>query len=1270
MHLKSLEIHGFKSFADKTIFEFHRGVTGIVGPNGCGKSNVVDAIRWVLGETSAKALRGGEMADVIFSGTDKRKPIGMAEVILTLADCEDSLKVPFNEVALCRRVFRDGRSEYRINGTQCRLKDFQDLLAGTGIGRSAYSVMEQGKIDMLISAKPEDRRMVFEEAAGITKFKSQKKEALRKLDHTEANLLRVTDIVAEVKRQMGSLQRQAQKARRYQSILENLRILDTHLAFKQYAELTQDKSSSENTLLSLMQQMHELHQSIRSKETEVTETRESFHQVENQITELRQLSQDLRSQVQSASSKIEFNQERMEELRSRITRNQEDAEASADLLDRQREQLANADDEFASLQDLIQSRQADVDEYQAFHFTLLPERHRLESERRDLREAYRKLESESATAEAKIQNLAQQMLVDEERFQSLQIDRDVVLQEQTELLGKLDVLHQEVESLEKVSQELEQQGQRQSQLIDELRLEREQISDSILHLQSQLTQKQSRHSFVEQMLKKGEGIEHGTQAILKQIQESDSTKGPGLLSANLQVEDRFLPAIEALLEKELQSLIISNHAEAATWLNQLRDSHGGKASFLSLQSLNSPIKNEALPPSAIAWASEVVSCPEALQPMVQRLLNHVLIVESLDQAVNIAAHHPHLKLVTLSGEKILPQGQLQGGKDEQEVHSTLRLESEARHLREEVELLQKEALQKQEEAELHKIRFEEAQRQEANLRDALQQNREVVHQLQTQQAAIQRQHHQCSAKLDSLTWEQNQIQTRTQSSVALTEQHRQTLTWVQEQLSKAHERETQIEGEIDKAARKEADSTEKLNELKTALAIEVSSLQNLERQKAPLASRLEELQSAIARYENECFIWQQRIDSAENESRNLLESLEQARQQLSETEAQGHEALERRNLVFEKVSTIETELNQMRQRQTELNERKSREEVQQSRHEMRVENLLQQITERYQIDLNLFEPKYHQVIAALLQQKRLIQNIKTQEAQEEAAESSDDSNSEITAPLATPVAEEIIPDTPAEIEVDSEVQADQIDWQLVQNTVAELRKRLESIGSVNLDSIKEFEELEERYLFLETQHQDLLKSKEELIQVIAKINETTKTMFLETFKSVRDNFRQNFKELFGSGAQADLILQDDNDPLECGIEIIAKPPGKKLQSISLLSGGERSMTAVALLFSIYMVKPSPFCVLDELDAPLDESNIKRFLTMLEKFLTHSQFIIVTHNKRTMSVADVIYGVTMQEFGVSKPVGVKMTQEKASLEDNAPTVAETVSGRATILPTTA
>lgn len=1270
MYLKSLEIHGFKSFADRTVFEFHKGVTGIVGPNGCGKSNVVDAIRWVLGETSAKALRGSEMADVIFNGTDKRKPVGMAEVVLTLADCEVGLNVEYNEVAMSRRVFRDGRSEYRINGTICRLKDFTDLLAGTGIGRAAYSVMEQGKIDMLISARPEDRRSVFEEAAGITRFKSQKKEALRKLEYTEANLLRLADIVAEVKRQMGTLQRQAQKARRYQIVHKDLRVLDTHLGHKHFSEYQAEKSESENQILSLMTQINELHQKLHTKELEATETREAYHQVESTINTLRQQSQEHRSKIQSAESQVEFNRERVEELEGRIRRNEEDANSSREMVDRQRRELAAADEQFAAIRSTIESRQFALEEHQVTHNAIIPDRQKLEIERRTLRESFRRLEGEAASAEAKAQSLTNQMAADRQRHEALQHDKQGAAETREASQVEFDHLHRQIEEQETIRVDLEQKIKDLAATIMEKRRQRDVLSEEISNLQRQVTQRRSRLEVLHQILEKGEGLEQGTQNVLRGLDDPDRIKSGirGLVASAIEVEPQFISAIEAALRDHLQAVLLSDSALADEVISKLTEQRLGRAALVPdhLVAHASERERQFMPSGGVAWALDKVKAQPHVQPLIERVLSDVLIVEDLATALRLKVQHADLAFVTRIGELLTVHGVIHGGAGKEETTSTLRRETELRSLRLEVDSLDAQIIGKEELFEEMRLSLEEKQREEANARDTAQRNREELSQLQGKVSVVQRALQQATAKLDSQEWEQNQIGTRLSAAELQIQQHRESAQSALQQLDETQEHERQLETQIEAVIRREVESTERLNELKTALALEMSSLQNIERQKAPLASRLEELEGSISRFENECFIWRQRIESASQENRRLTGETEEARRLLAAIDEEGREAMEKRSASFEKVTTLEAELNAIRKRHSEMAEHRSRAEVQQTRVELKIENLTTQFQDRYQLNLEIFEPDPHALLLALGEQRknheRNSRRKATLSARSEQGADENTNEMESSVEVMNSHEESNVPEELDESEVFDAAALEQgPDWDMVQEIVTDLRQRLEGMGPVNLDAIQEFEELEQRHVFLETQHSDLVKSKDELLQVIAKINETTKTMFTETFNQVRINFRENFKELFGAGAQADLMLQDENDPLESGIEIIAKPPGKKLQSITLLSGGERSMTAVALLFSIYMVKPSPFCVLDELDAPLDESNIKRFLTMLDKFIENSQFIIVTHNKRTMSKADVIYGVTMQEFGVSKPVGVRMTNDKISLEEGQPTVADSVRG---------
>ncbi|SKA88490.1 condensin subunit Smc [Prosthecobacter debontii] len=1259
MYLKSLTLHGFKSFADKTHFEFHKGVTGIVGPNGCGKSNVVDAIRWVLGETSAKALRGEEMADVIFNGTDKRKPVGLAEVVLTMADCEQSLGVDYNEVSICRRVFRDGRSEYRLNGTVCRLKDIHDLFSGTGIGRQAYSIMAQGQIDMLLSSKPEDRRMVFEEAAGITKFKGQKKEALRKLEYTEANLLRVADVIAEVKRQMGSLQRQASKARRYQTLLDDVRMFDTHLAHKQYSEYSAEKAESENHVRMMTEQLAQIQSRLQVTEAEALETREAYHSVESQINQLRQQAQALRSQLQAAEGRIGFNNERNEELQSRIRQNEEQIQQGQIHLEQQRQEMISADEQLEVMRENIETRQQALNEHLTVHNSILPDRSRLDSDRRTVRESIRQFEGQIAAAEARAQSLTSQIGADRQRHETLAHDRLTSAQAKEASQLEYDNLQKEIQDLEETRNELDEKAKNCAREIIEKRSQRDALNEELTELQRAATQRRSRIEIIEQLLQKGEGLAEGTQQVLKGLDNPEvfSVGVRGLLGSAIEVEPQFIAAIEAALRDHLQAVLLTDSDLAAQVLDRLANNKLGKAAILphDFATMRAVPDRQLVPEGGIAWAVDKVKARQGVQELTDRLLNNVLIVEDLHTAIRLKKQLRDVALATLKGEFIAADGIIHGGATKEEAASMLRREAEVRSLKTELEGLEYRVLEKEEAVDQLKLQVEDMQREEVTLREQSQRVREGFSQLTGKLSVVQRALQQATTKLESVEWDQNQITSRMQAAEAQIEWQKQEASLAQEQLEGARIHEAELEVEMEAFLRRELESSERLNELRTALALEQSALQSLERQKAPMATRLHELEAAIQRFDVEINTWRSRIEQSMGENARLGEQVEAQHEAVNAIEEHLQTKTEDRAAAFERVTELENQLMQFRQQANGLSDSRNRIEVQLTRVDLRLENLIAQVQERYSFHISAFEPDYHALMYSINEQKK--NRGRGEKRRNNLSASGPDTRLSVSDD-AEPASQDDSVETDIEASEMPVVDADDVDlegveipgeeghpdWDFVSEVVGELRQKLEGIGPVNLDAIQEFEELEERHNFLETQHNDLVNSKEELLQVIAKINDTTKAMFSETFELVRGYFHNNFRELFGPTAKADLMLTDDTDPLESGIEIIAKPPGKKLQTISLLSGGERSMTAVALLFSIYQVKPSPFCVLDELDAPLDESNISRFLKMLDNFIDNSQFIIVTHNKRTMSRADVIYGVSMQEFGVSKPVGVRMTTE--------------------------
>ncbi|MDH4476263.1 MAG: chromosome segregation protein SMC, partial [Verrucomicrobiaceae bacterium] len=1167
MYLKTLLIHGFKSFADKTQLDFHQGVTGIVGPNGCGKSNVVDAIRWVLGETSAKALRGDEMADVIFNGTDKRKPVGMAEVVLTMADCEQSLGVDYNEVAIGRRVFRDGRSEYRINGTVCRLKDIHDLFAGTGVGRAAYSIMAQGQIDMLLSSKPEDRRTVFEEAAGITKFKSQKKEALRKLDYTEANLLRVADIVAEVKRQMGSLQRQAAKARRYQTLLEDTRTLDTHLAYKHFSDFSGEKSEAENHIRALSTQLDELQTRLRTAEEEASVTRESYHAIESGINQLRSQAQELRSQVQSAEGRIGFNRERAEELEGRIRQNEEQIESSQRLLESQRQELLLADEQVLSLRSNLETRQLAVNEHLAVHQGILPDRTRLDNDRRTAREALRQFEGQIASSEARIQSLTGQIATDRQRTDSLEHDRLQAAQARESSQSEFDLLQQQIEDLESTRNELDERLKTCAHQIVERRRQRDSLDTELNELERSVTQRRSRLEVLEALLQKGEGLAQGTQQVLKGLDNPDvySTGVRGLLASAIDVEERFIPAIEAALADHLQSVLLTESELASNIIEVLTNKKLGKASLIArdLGALRIAPEPQLLPEGGVAWALDKVRAKPDAQGAIDRLLGNVLIAEDLHTALRIKRQLPDLTIATLRGDLITADGIIHGGATTEESVSTLRRESEVRSLRLELEGLVSQKEEKEEALLTLRAQLEDAQHEENAVRDQSQRTREAFSQIQGKLSVVQRALQQATTKLESIEWDAQQIQQRITAAESQIQQNREASQLASNELESTRIREAELELEMESFLRRELESSEKLNELRTALALEQSALYAIERQKAPMASRLHELEGAIQRLDNEINTWRSRNDASESENARLAEQVASQREAVESIDAALNEKLQERAEAFEKVSQLETQLVALRQQTSGLSDSRNRAEVQLTRVDLRLENLINQVHERYNFQIEAFEPDYHVLMMTIEDQKIARSRGQRKAASEETPEvstsdadspessssssSSSDSDSETPEPIFISNNDDDIDDENFTIPGEE----CQPDWDFVIEVVGELRQKLESIGPVNLDAIQEFEELEQRHNFLDTQHNDLVRSKEELLNVIAKINETTKTMFSETFAQVRENFQNNFKELFGEQGKADLELIDADDPLESGIEIIAKPPGKKLTTITL-----------------------------------------------------------------------------------------------------------------------
>ena len=1206
MHLQSLELFGFKSFADKTLFNFHEGVTAIVGPNGCGKSNLLDAIKWVLGEQSAKSLRGGEMADVIFNGTDNRKPLSFAEVSLTFTDCASELNVDWHDVRVTRRVYRDGNSEYLLNKTPCRLKDIQNLFADTGVARSAYSMMEQGKIDMILSSRPEDRRAIFEEAAGITKYKSQKKEALRKLEATEANLLRIGDVIKEVKRQIGSLQRQAGKARRYQALHADLRVLDTHHSKKQLAKLETDLAHCRSEI----EKIAGLEQSGRAKidqsESELAAERQALDKIDIEIADIRAEAQRLQSEIAAHKSRIEFNRLRKDELNDLIGRARADIGAAETKRKQQAAQIRESDSHIKNTQHLLQSKQSDLAKVTEALDKLRARREARESERRNATASLSKFETRIDKLEDELAGLTARRELTEEQILALDSEIKEAIKAREQLAAEIIAANKSTETEQKKVEELRAHSQSTE---ENLRRQQESLAKAesdVAALERTLAEKRSTLEILRQLNAEGEGLAQGSQAVLKGLDDPERYRDAiaGSLVSQIDVDPKFIPAIEAALGRNLHAVILKDVRSAEEILARLTKKKLGQAALFVSKLGGSAHESvrKSLPKGALAWAIDKVVSPRALEPLVRQLLSGVVIFTRFDDAVVAKQDEPTLAMATLDGEFISAEGIVFGGSSTVKPDSLLARKARVASLEKEMAEFENQrsiVIEKRDQAKasvetaLRRVDETRAQHQAAHLSHST-----SAHKI----SLLQGEEKEAGRKIENLKFEKATLEQQIESANERVSDLEQELDAARSELA-AHEAAQHDAEKDEKGARSDEEKTvESLNDLRLAIATARQRLENLEAQRQPMAARDAELAELIEGRNADISNYESKLAAQTEENRDAESAIREQSALAAEKEAQAVEISSQRTERLKAVQTREAELRKFRDSLSELQENRGHQQVRESQLQMQIDNLSETISRRYQIDLRGFAPDDAEF------DKTLRAQIKR--AEKDAANTLDLSEDEL------------------------------------QTLINDLTRQLDNMGPVNLDAVQEYDELEERYKFLEAQNTDLTNSRRELLDVIAKINSTTKTLFADTFAQIRANFKEMFAELFGGG-RADLALMDESDPLNCGIEISAKPPGKQLQSVSLLSGGERAMTAVALLFAIYMVRPSPFCVLDEIDAPLDESNINRFCRMLDRFITQSQFVIITHNKRTISKADILYGVTMQERGVSKLVGMKLTAAPAA-----------------------
>lgn len=1171
MKIKRIDILGFKSFVDKVSLDFQSGITAVLGPNGCGKSNIVDAIRWAMGEQNAKNLRGRSMEDVIFGGSESRRPLGMAEVSMIFAN-EDGIGPPayrdYAEIMITRRLYRNGDSEYLINKTPCRLLDISELFMDTGIGARAYSIIEQGKIGMILNSKPEDRRYLIEEAAGVTKYKSRKKSALRKIDATRQNLLRLGDIVSEVRRQLGSLKRQAQKAERFRECREELRALESRFARERYAELQEDILARGEKERAQSQLQEGAATELAQGELLLEELRLRQVTAEREVASGQEKVFHLTAELQRVEGQIGFGakeqeshqrqQQRTLDEAAEVARRLEEADREEEALQQSGTSLGSdleleqgrlsADEaELAELAEAERDTATELEEARRNLFTLLTDLSRLGNQHEDARRRLLSLEERAgrnrkeAVSLREHQEQAQEMMGELDLvLRGFRDRKTAMLEEQTETREQLQILRRQIEENE----------------------------SALLQRREELGRNRSRLESLQELERNLEGYGGGVKNLLRAPGLAEQFRG---LAADLmEVPADWEIAVEAVLGERLQALRVDSLQPAREGLALLRE-QGGRGTFLLplAATVNSVAFAEGL-----SLSSQVRPRPEA-ETAVAALLAGVYLVEDLAPYYG-SCLPAGLLLVNAAGETLSWRGELSGGRSEGGGSGLLHKKREIKELTGEVatqtatvDALQQQRLQLREDLQLAEETLREIgaalHRKELKLFD----NEKDLSRLRQEAERLIERLEVLSMEEDLLHEERNELDGQLQDSAAGCSAKEQEKLALEERVARLQE-ELQVRRRAQESVRDRV----------TALKVRVASLREREEGSRRNLERLGRLRTELRGQTH--LLASRREESAQDQLR-LRQEAERLEVELGlllrkrdEEQGRFQQLRERFDAGSEMVASQEETLKVLRQRLNQSRESLAALQLKIRELELEAEHLRQAILDRYRLDLA--DP----------------------------------------APLEEP----------------------SLDAELARRRVEELRDIIEGIGEVNLTAIEEYRELEERSIFLTTQQDDLRKSLEGLQTAITKINRTTRKRFRETFDLVNAKFQEVFPRLF-RGGKAELQLTDSEDLLETGIEIVVQPPGKRLQSVNLLSGGEKALTAVALIFAIFLIKPSPFCMLDEVDAPLDDANIGRFSDMVREMSAISQFIIITHSKRTMEIADTLYGVTMEEPGVSKLVSVRM-----------------------------
>ena len=1186
MNFKELDIYGFKSFADKIEVKFNSGVTGIVGPNGCGKSNVADSIRWVLGEQSAKSLRGATMQDVIFNGTEKRKPQSYAEVSLVFDNSEHIFNIGYEEVTITRKLYRSGESEYLINKNACRLKDILELLRDSGLGREGYSVIGQGKIDEILSAKPEDRRAVFEEAAGVAKLKNRRIETERKLERTRENLVRINDILHELSIQLEPLKEQAETAKKYLELKEKLKNLEINTYISQYDNHEKQKQEI-NTKLSAISE----EQSLREQEFNETvynynKTMQDIKNMDEGIEAKRDELLSLTVGLEKQAGETRLVQEKANNLKEQIEKQEEEIKVNTIKFEQNEQRLSELESEKNLKSTILEELENKIlSTNEAYDFTI---RSILNYEDRLA------LDSDKFTSALdQLGDVKAQIGSAETQIEALKTKQKDILNRKSDAENKIKELNTELQNIGSELSSLKKERTLYFDKINKAKQEQlkliyknDNLEDEIVELSNEYHSATSRLKLIEELQRQNDGYVGSVKKLLAESKTNSSIGGKmlGVVAKLMTVDKKYETAIEMALGGSVQNIVTKNEDDAKYIINFLKERSMGRATFLPLtsmkpRSIDYEYKNIIAKTKGVyGIADELIEFDKKYSNIYSSLLGGTVIVEDMDTAISLAKECRYsFKIVTLDGDILQPQGNISGGSKKEQAISLIGREREIFEITKRIEEINDNITKKRKE-------LDEIKELNAKFTDLIEKTNEFIQEVDIKLSQSSERELQLK---NSLIENKNIIKIFEEESLNVV----QDIKNFEKELQKYNVRKNLLDEEKANANNKKTDDEYlKLKERRETLANEKTDLKILE---ASTKGNLETINSEVSR---------------------LLEENEKLNKALREQKLENQQNL--------------TELSKINDKLTEMATKSS--------YEVNVQSL-QSIRD----ELANLDAKKQELSASIttFDDKKLVlsselQRLADKKTKAEAELIKIDQDIEI--------AEERVWEEYG-LTYGTALQYKQEDFDLHSGIIetGKLKKQINALGFVNVNAIESLKEVSARNDDLTIQRDDLVKAETDTVKIIKDLITEMEAKFKSEFDIINTNFQQVFKELFGGG-RAELRLLDPQNVLDCGIEIVAEPTGKKLQSISLLSGGERAMTAIAILFAILKLKPMPFCVLDEIEAALDDANAERFAKYLKRFSNYTQFIVITHRKPTMELADSLYGVTMEERGVSKMVSVKLS----------------------------